>query len=86
MTEPQSITVEHLRRLLAADDEVAILGLVGGAVEVVEPEQRDDDELRGALEVISRSALAERLGDDPTDDQLEDEADALTTSVHQLGG
>ncbi|MEV7397156.1 hypothetical protein [Aeromicrobium sp. NPDC092404] len=86
MTEPHTITVEHLRQLLAADAPDAILGLVGGAVEVLEPGQRDDEQHRGALEVVSRSALTERLGDDPGDEQLAAEAEALATSVQQLGG
>ena len=86
MTEPQTITADHLRTLLAAGDAEAFLGLVGGQVEVIEPAQRDSEDYRGAFEVISRTELEGRLVDQADEEHLQAQADALTESVQQLGG
>jgi hypothetical protein len=83
MTEPQTITSEHLRRLLDAETDGATLGLIEGRVDLVEA---DSDDHRGAIEVISRDDLVERLGDDPTEETLVEQAEALTAVVHQIGG
>ena len=86
MTEPQTITADHLRALLAADDADAFIGLIGGGVEVIGSAQRDSEEHRGAFEVISRADLEERLGGEADEEHLQAEADALTASVQELGG
>lgn len=80
MTEPQAITPDHLRDLLAAAPD-AFLGLVEGEVRVVGGQ---DDE--GALEVLSATDLRERVGDDPSQDDLVSEAAALTAAHQGLGG
>jgi NADH dehydrogenase len=82
----QTITTDHVHALLDADDSGTILGLVGGRVEVLDAAQRDSDEYRGALEVITRDELIDRLGDDPSDDQLAEQADVLTEALRLLGG
>lgn len=85
MTPAQTITSDHLRSLLAAGDG-AILGLLEGGVVVIEAESVSDESHRGALEVITRDDLRERLGADPGDDELAGQADVLTATVAQLGG
>lgn len=80
MTEPQTITVDHLRTLLAASPD-CFLGLVEGEVRVVDA---GDD--AGALEVVTAADLRSRVGDDPADDDLAEQAEALTAAVQQLGG
>lgn len=84
MTEPQTITADHLRRLLDAASDDATLALIEGRVEVIEPEQAS--QLPGALEVIARGGLAARLGADPSDEALDEEAASLTVAAQQIGG
>lgn len=86
MSEPQTITTDHVRALLQADGDQSMLGLVGGEVQVLEAARLDDDDVRGALEVTTRGDLVERLGDDPDDGAVEEEAAALTAAVQLLGG
>lgn len=86
MTEPQTITPDHVRALLDADDGGTTLVLIEGRIELLDADQVGTGDHLGALEVISRDELAERIGDDPDDDAIEREAGALTTSVAQLGG
>ena len=80
MNEPQTVTSRHLRNLLAASPD-CFLGLVEGEVRVVD---EGDDE--GALEIVSAADLRDRVGDDPDDYVLEDEAESLTVATQQLGG
>lgn len=80
MTEPQTITPDHLRQLLAAPPG-AFLGLVEGEVRVVE---RGD--ATGALEVVSAHDLRGRVGQEPSGDGLASEAEALTVASQRLGG
>lgn len=84
MTEPQTITSDHVRSLLRNED--GFIALVDGHVDVVVAAQLDSDAFRGAVEVISRDDLVKRLGDDPTDEQVAQLADALTVAVQQAGG
>jgi hypothetical protein len=84
--DEQTITTDHVRALLQAEDGGAQLGLVGGRVELIPADQVDSDEYRGAFEVITRDDLAERVGSDPTDAELTEQAEALTVAVHQIGG
>lgn len=86
MTEPQTITPDHVRTLLDADDGAASLVLIEGRVEVLTADRLDSDEYRGAFEVVSRDELAGRLGPDPSDEDIAAEAGGLSTSVQQIGG
>jgi len=86
MSEPQAITSDHLRALLDSSDAASILGLIEGRVEVIEGDQIGSDPYRGALTVISRGDLEERLGGETGDDELDAQAEALSTSVQELGG
>lgn len=80
MTEPQTITPDHLRQLLAAPPG-AFLGLVEGEVRIVGSQDAD-----GALEILSAADLRERVGDDPGQEDLDPEAAALTAAHQRLGG
>jgi hypothetical protein len=82
MTEPQTITPDHVRTLLAADDGAASLVLI----EVLAADRLGTEEYLGAFEVASRDELTERLGADPSDDDIATEAAGLSTSVQQIGG
>lgn len=84
--EPQTITVDHVHALLSLDSDAAVLGLIEGRVEAIDPQQLESDDYSGVLEVVSRGELAERLGPDPSDEAMADQAEALTASVQQLGG
>jgi hypothetical protein len=79
MTDPQTITTDHLRALLDADSDTAALGLLEGRIEITDANQ-------GGLEVITRSELVERVGADPTDDELTTLAGTLTAVAQELGG
>lgn len=81
MTEPQTITAQHVRSLLDSPSAGATLGLLAGEVQVVDADGGSD-----ALEVVSRAALVERLGTDPSDDAIAQEAAALTAAVQHIGG
>jgi hypothetical protein len=79
MTDPQTITPDHLRSLLDADSDTATLALLEGRIEITDADQ-------GGLEVITRSELVERVGADPTDDDLTTLAGTLTAVAQELGG
>ncbi|MGB6050041.1 MAG: hypothetical protein WBG14_04170 [Rhodococcus sp. (in: high G+C Gram-positive bacteria)] len=80
-----TISIEDVRRLLDADDD-SVLVLIEGRAEVITGGEVDDDEHRGALEVISRAALLERTGGtDLSDHELTEQAAALDTEVSELG-
>jgi hypothetical protein len=86
MTEPQTITIDHVHALLQHDSDAAVLGLIEGRVEAIGPDQLGTEAYAGVLEVITRGDLAARVGPDPTSDALAAEAGALSASVQQLGG
>ena len=86
MTGPQTITVDHLRALLDSQDGDAIIGLIDGEVRVIHADDRDDDANRGAVEVISRDDLRDRLGGDPSEVELQARAEELTAATELQGG
>ena len=86
MSEPQTVTPEHVRALLDSDDEAATLVLIEGRVAVASRDQLASDDFRGAFEVVSRADLVERLGADPGEQDVVDEAGALSVAAQQLGG
>ncbi|MRJ75520.1 hypothetical protein GEV29_03135 [Aeromicrobium sp. SMF47] len=85
MTEPQSITADHVRSLLAAGSG-ATIGLIEGRVEVISAEQAGTDDYAGALEVVAHDDLVDQIGEDASDERLAAEAEALTIQVQQIGG
>lgn len=80
-----TISTQDLRRLLDGDEDSALV-LVEGRVEVITADQKSDEAFRGALEVISRRELLDRVGSRSSEDRLEAQAVALDTAVNELGG
>jgi hypothetical protein len=85
MSEPQTITTDHVRALLDAGSG-ATIGLIEGRVEVIDAEQLGTEDFAGALEIVSHDELAGRLGDEPGDHELAEQADQLTMAARTLGG
>jgi hypothetical protein len=84
MTEPQTITTDHVRALLAAQSGAIVA--IEGRIDVVDTDQLASDDYRGAFEVITRDELIERVGPDPSDEHLHEQAEALTVAVQSIGG
>ncbi|WP_369802959.1 hypothetical protein [Mycobacterium sp. EPa45] len=80
------ITRDDVRRLLDGDSD-AVLVLVEGRIEVIDPAALDTDDYRGALQVITRAELVEQAGgEDLSDRELVEQAAALDTAITELGG
>lgn len=80
------ISADDVRRLLSADQKDATLVLIEGRAEVIGAGRVASDEYRGALEVIARDDLVQRIGDSPSDHQIEEQAAQLDTAVSEMGG
>jgi hypothetical protein len=81
-----TISTDDVRRLLSAEDRDSVLVLVEGRTEVIGAGQLGSDSYRGALEVISREDLAKRIGDAPSEHDLDEQASLLNSAVDELGG
>ncbi len=84
-----TIERDDVRRLLDADaDDDAVLVLIEGRALVIGRSELDDDAHRGALQVISRAELLERVGrgTDLSEDDLTRQAAILDAEVSELGG
>ncbi|CAL9361251.1 hypothetical protein C1708_03715 [Streptomyces sp. DH-12] len=77
------IDESHVRDLCDAANDDAALVLLEGRARVVD--QPSGEESRGALLVITKRDLVERLGPDPSDQALHDVAGTLTDTVGKLG-
>jgi len=83
---PSTITADHVRELLRSPDRDPRLVLLEGRVRVVTAEEAGTDRYRGAVEVVSRDDLADRLGPgEPTERDLESLAARLEAVVAELG-
>ncbi|WP_029106210.1 hypothetical protein [Mycobacterium sp. URHD0025] len=81
-----TISADDIRRLLASDMADAVLVLIQGHTDVVPAGQRDSDDYRGALRVISRSDLIGRThGAQLSEDQMAEEAAKLDSAISNLG-
>jgi NADH dehydrogenase len=81
-----TIESDDVRRLADADDG-AVLVLLEGRVTVIGHDELDDDAHRGALQVISRAELLDRVGGASlSDDDLVRQAAILDAEVSELGG
>jgi NADH dehydrogenase len=80
-----TVSADDVRRLHSAEGD-AVLVLIEGRADVVTADQLASDEYRGALEVITRRDLTARLGDDPSDHELTEQAAILDAEVSELGG
>lgn len=80
------ISTDDVRRLLEADEKDAILVVVEGRAEVIGAGQLASAEYRGALEVVARDDLIQRIGESPSDREITEQATLLDTAVSELGG
>lgn len=81
-----TVQSDDVRRLLDADGD-AVLVLLAGRTEVISGAELDDEEHRGALQVITRADLLDRVGDaEPSESDLTVQAALLDAEVAQLGG
>jgi hypothetical protein len=79
------ITADNVRQLLASDADTVLI-LVEGRIHVVDPAALDTDEFRGALQVITRDELIERVGSEQlSEHELVEQADVLDMTVAELG-
>ncbi|WP_448388262.1 hypothetical protein [Mycolicibacterium sp. XJ1904] len=80
------ISTEDVRTLLQSEERNAILVVVEGRVEVINAGRLASADYRGALEVASRDDLVQRIGEAPSDREIEEQAAQLDTAVSELGG
>ncbi|OBB39801.1 hypothetical protein [Mycobacterium sp. 852002-51961_SCH5331710] len=80
------ISTEDVRALLQSEEKNAVLVVVEGRVDVIGAGRLASAEYRGALEVVSREDLVNRIGETPSDREIEEQAAQLDTAVTELGG
>lgn len=82
LPEPHTqVTTADLHRLLETRDDRATLVLVAGRIEI---DTGPGTEAPG-LSVITRAALTDRVGNDPDDHTLAEQAAELNTEIRMLG-
>lgn len=81
-----TISNNDVRQLLDAKARDAVLVLVEGRTEVIGAGQLASEEYRGALEVISRDDLVDRIGDEPSEHMVAEQSALLDAAVSELGG
>ncbi len=79
------ISTSHVQQLLESDEPDATMVLIEGRVEVIGAHS-DSDAYRGALTVISRDDLIERIGETPSEHDLAAQTSALDAAVSEMGG
>lgn len=80
------ISADDVRRLLDADQNDAILVVIEGRAEVIGAGRLASPEYRGALEVVARDDLVQRIGESPSEHEIAEQAALLDTAVSELGG
>lgn len=80
------ISAEDVRALLRSEEKEPVLVVVEGRVEVIGAGQLASADYRGALEVVSRDDLVQRIGETPSDREIDEQAAQLDTGVSELGG
>jgi hypothetical protein len=80
------ISADDVRRLLQSDEKDAILVVIEGRAEVIGAGRLASPEYRGALEVVTRDDLVQRVGETPSDHEISEQAAQLDTAVSELGG
>jgi hypothetical protein len=82
-----TISADDVRRLLEDESPDAILVLLEGRAQVISQSEADSDAYRGALQVVSRDDLLQRIGGaDLSDRLIQEQATILDTTVSELGG
>ncbi|WP_434443443.1 hypothetical protein [Lentzea sp. E54] len=81
------VPVNDLKLLLESTRPEATLVLVEGRYVVAGRDELADEALRGALPVVSKTDLLQRLGGEPvTDHELAEAAATLSSAVDNRGG
>ena len=80
------ISADDVRRLLNADEKDAILVVIEGRADVIGAGRLASADYRGALEVTTRDDLVQRIGESPSDREIDEQAAQLDTAVSELGG
>lgn len=80
------ISADDVRALLRSEEKDPVLVVVEGRVEVIGAGRLAAPEYRGALEVATRDDLVRRIGESPSDLEIEEQAAQLDTAVSELGG
>lgn len=80
------ISAEDVRALLRSEEKEPVLVVVEGRVEVIGAGQLASADYRGALEVVSRDDLVQRIGETPSDREIDEQAAQLDTGISELGG
>ncbi|KUH86067.1 MULTISPECIES: hypothetical protein [unclassified Mycobacterium] len=80
------ISAEDVRALLRSEEKDAVLVVIEGRVEVIGAGRLASADYRGALEVVSRDDLVKRIGETPSDHEIDEQAAQLDTAVSELGG
>ena len=81
------ISADDVRQLLQGENEDSVLVMVEGRTAVVAQSEIDSPQYRGALQVISRDDLLQRIGGtDLSDRVVEEQAAILDATVAELGG
>ncbi|MFE9746140.1 hypothetical protein ACFYOT_14630 [Saccharothrix saharensis] len=82
-----TVKASDLRELLTSDLPDPNLVLVEGRIEVVQVDDLDTDDFRGAMLLLSRAELLARgVDEDSPDAELERQAATISTAVNELGG
>jgi hypothetical protein len=79
------IDESHVRKLYEAGNDDAALVLLEGRARVVDSPSGQEEGSDGALLVITKRDLVDRLGTAPADHDLRDLAQALSDTVGKLG-
>lgn len=81
------ISADDVRQLLQHKDADAVLVVVEGRAAVIGQSDTDTPQYRGALQVITRDDLLQRIGAvDLSDRVFEEQAAILDATVAELGG
>lgn len=80
------ISADDVRVLMRSEEKNAVLVVIEGRVEVIGAGKLASPDYRGALEVVSREDLVGRIGESPSDRDIEEQAAQLDTAVSELGG
>jgi hypothetical protein len=80
------VSTDDVRRLLQAEGKDAVLVLVEGRTEVITAGQLGSEEYRGALEIVARDDLVNRIGTEPSEHELAEQAAMLDAAISELGG
>ncbi|OSC29214.1 hypothetical protein B8W69_09425 [Mycobacterium vulneris] len=82
-----TINSEDVRRLLASPDADATLVVIEGRAAVVAPADLESAEYRGALQIVTRQELVQRVGHAQLSDrEVIEQAEQLDTALRNLGG